>query len=89
MANLTNRQEPEPLEKKTGVESEPLGKKIRSRSRSPALIHPIYIRDAALMSFGSILEGPDPTQLKPLVEQALPMLIETLKDSSVVVKVRQ
>jgi len=43
-------------------------------------------RDAALMSFGSILEGPDPTQLKPLVEQALPMLIETLKDSSVVVK---
>ena len=41
------------------------------------------------MSFGSILEGPDPTQLKPLVEQALPMLIETLKDSSVVVKVRQ
>ena len=34
-------------------------------------------RDAALMSFGSILEGPDPAQLKPLVEQAMPMLINT------------
>jgi len=43
-------------------------------------------RDAALMAFGSILEGPDPTKLKPLVEQAMPMLIETMKDSSVVVK---
>jgi len=43
-------------------------------------------RDAALMSFGSILEGPDSTQLKPLVEQAMPMLIQTMKDSSVVVK---
>lgn len=39
------------------------------------------------MAFGCILEGPDPTQLKPLVEQAMPMLIETMKDSSVVVKV--
>ena len=39
------------------------------------------------MSFGSILEGPDPSQLKPVVDQALPMLIETMKDSSVVVKV--
>ena len=39
------------------------------------------------MAFGSILEGPDPTKLKPLVEQAMPMLIETMKDSSVVVKV--
>lgn len=43
-------------------------------------------RDAALMSFGSILEGPDPAQLKPLVEQAMPMLIELMKDGSVVVK---
>ena len=39
------------------------------------------------MSFGSILEGPDTTQLKPLVEQAMPMLIETMRDSSVVVQV--
>jgi len=43
-------------------------------------------RDAALMSFGSILEGPDAGQLKPLVEQAMPMLIELMKDTSVVVK---
>jgi len=43
-------------------------------------------RDAALMSFGSILDGPDPSQLKPLVEQAMPMLIELMKDNSVVVK---
>jgi len=43
-------------------------------------------RDAALMAFGSILEGPDSEKLKPLVEQAMPMLIETMKDSSVVVK---
>ena len=32
------------------------------------------------------MEGPDPQKLKPLVEQALPMLIETLKDSSVIVR---
>ena len=38
------------------------------------------------MSFGAILEGPDPANLKPLVEQAMPMLIELMKDNSVVVK---
>ena len=38
------------------------------------------------MSFGSILEGPDPDQLKPLVEQAMPMLVELMQDNSVVVK---
>merc|ERR1719348_1765264 len=38
------------------------------------------------MSFGSILEGPDPSQIKPMVEQAMPMLIELMKDNSVVVK---
>lgn len=43
-------------------------------------------RDAALMAFGAILEGPDPSNLKPLVEQAMPMLIELMKDPSVVVK---
>ncbi len=41
------------------------------------------------MAFGSILEGPDPTKLKPLVEQAMPMLIELMKDNSVVVKVNR
>ncbi|XP_059088722.1 importin subunit beta-1-like [Tigriopus californicus] len=43
-------------------------------------------RDAALMAFGSILEGPDPTNMKPIVEQAMPMLIELMLDQSVVVK---
>ena len=35
---------------------------------------------------GSILEGPDPAGLKPLVEQAMPLLIELLKDPSVAVR---
>ncbi len=52
------------------------------------VLHTVFCRDAALMAFGSILEGPDPTQLKPLVEQAMPMLIELMKDNSVVVKVK-
>lgn len=43
-------------------------------------------RDAAVMAFGSILEGPDPEKLKPIVEQAMPMLIELLTDGSVVVR---
>ncbi|KAL3854848.1 hypothetical protein ACJMK2_014087 [Sinanodonta woodiana] len=43
-------------------------------------------RDAAVMAFGSILEGPDPAKLKPIVEQAMPMLIELLKDPSVIVR---
>ena len=45
------------------------------------------LRDASLMAFGAILEGPDPTNLKPLVEQAMPMLIKLMADESVVVKV--
>ena len=36
-------------------------------------------RDAALTSLGSILEGPDPAQLKTLVEKAMAMLIEFLR----------
>lgn len=40
-------------------------------------------RDAALMVFGSILSGLDASTLKPLVEQALPTLIELMYDSSV------
>jgi len=43
-------------------------------------------RDAALMSFGAILEGPDANALRPLVDQAMPMLIEAMNDKSVVVK---
>lgn len=43
-------------------------------------------RDAALMAFGAILEGPDSTQLQPIVVEAMPILIELLKDESVAVK---
>ncbi|KAJ8681845.1 hypothetical protein QAD02_017637 [Eretmocerus hayati] len=43
-------------------------------------------RDAALMAFGSILGGLEPNTLRPLVEQAMPTLIELMNDCSVVVK---
>ncbi|XP_026288912.1 importin subunit beta-1 isoform X2 [Frankliniella occidentalis] len=43
-------------------------------------------RDAALMAFGSILGGLDPSNLKPLVEQAMPTLIKLMYDGSVVVR---
>ena len=43
-------------------------------------------RDAAVMCFGSILDGPDSKTLAPLVEQALPSIIEMLSDNSVAVK---
>ncbi|GAB6028323.1 Importin subunit beta-1 [Chamberlinius hualienensis] len=43
-------------------------------------------RDAAVMAFGSILEGPDPESLRPLVIQAMPKFFELMKDPSVVVK---
>lgn len=43
-------------------------------------------REAAIMTFGSILEGPDPTVLTPLVSQALPLLIDMMADSNEHVK---
>uniref|UniRef100_A0A8C5UCV7 Karyopherin subunit beta 1 n=1 Tax=Malurus cyaneus samueli TaxID=2593467 RepID=A0A8C5UCV7_9PASS len=43
-------------------------------------------RDAAVMAFGCILEGPEPNQLKRSVIQAMPTLIELMKDPSVVVR---
>ncbi|TFY83967.1 hypothetical protein EWM64_g25 [Hericium alpestre] len=43
-------------------------------------------REAAVMAFGSILVGPDPTVLTPLVNQALPILIDMMNDSNVHVK---
>lgn len=43
-------------------------------------------RDAAVMAFGSIIEGPSVEKLKPIVEQAMPMFIELLKDQSVIVR---
>ncbi|XP_050309987.1 importin subunit beta-1 isoform X2 [Anthonomus grandis grandis] len=44
------------------------------------------LRDASLMAFGSILGGLDNPTLKPLVEQAMPTLIELMYDSSVTVR---
>lgn len=38
------------------------------------------------MAFGSILEGPDATQLKIVVEQALPFLFKLMHDPSVNVR---
>ena len=43
-------------------------------------------RDAAVSSFGAIMEGPDEKMLEPLVKQALPVLIEMMKDEAVQVK---
>lgn len=46
-----------------------------------------HFREAAVMAFGSILDGPEPPLLTPLVTQALPTLIEmSMKDDSVPVK---
>lgn len=38
-------------------------------------------RDAAVMVFGSILDGPEETMLSPLVQQALSTLIQMMNDS--------
>ncbi|TRY65689.1 hypothetical protein DNTS_005539, partial [Danionella cerebrum] len=49
--------------------------------------HPDWrYRDASVMAFGSILEGPELSLLKPLVIQAMPTLIELMKDPSVCVR---
>lgn len=43
-------------------------------------------REAAVMSFGSILDGPEEKILEPLVAQALPTLIEMMSDESLHVR---
>ncbi|KIM58066.1 hypothetical protein SCLCIDRAFT_1218905 [Scleroderma citrinum Foug A] len=43
-------------------------------------------REAAVMTFGSILDGPDPGVLTPLVNQALPLLIGMMSDTNIHVK---
>ncbi|KAI0744690.1 ARM repeat-containing protein [Earliella scabrosa] len=45
-----------------------------------------HLREAAVMTFGSILEGPDPNVLTPLVNQALPILIDMMGDQNTHVK---
>lgn len=55
---------------------------IESNIKSPDWHH----REAAVMTFGSILDGPDPQLLAPLVSQALGLLIEMMQDSNTHVK---
>lgn len=43
-------------------------------------------REAAVMAFGSILDGPEEKILAPLVAQALPTLIEMMRDPSLQVR---
>ncbi|KAH8334301.1 importin subunit beta [Drosophila kikkawai] len=43
-------------------------------------------RDAAVMTFGSVLNGLETNTLKPLVEQAMPTLIRLMYDNSVIVR---
>lgn len=43
-------------------------------------------RDAAVLSLGSILEGPDPSVLSPFVSEISPLLIDLLEDSVVQVR---
>lgn len=45
-----------------------------------------HLREAAVMVFGSILEGPDPNVLAGLVSQALPILINMMADPNPAVK---
>ena len=43
-------------------------------------------RDAAIMAFGCILEGPESNLLTPIVSQAMEVLLQRLADPSVVVR---
>ncbi|CAF1234582.1 unnamed protein product [Adineta ricciae] len=43
-------------------------------------------REAAVMAFGSMLEGPDVASIKPIAEQAVPFLLELLRDPNVAVR---
>ena len=43
-------------------------------------------REAAVMAFGSMLEGPDVSSIKPIAEQAVPFFLELLRDSHIAVR---
>ncbi|WAR53701.1 hypothetical protein PtB15_3B210 [Puccinia triticina] len=63
----------------TGTSLAPLAQTV-----ADALVTPVILRDAAcIIAFGSILDGPDPKMLHPLVSQALPTLIEITQDPSI------
>jgi len=50
------------------------------------LTEPWNLREAALMAFGNILEGPSSDKMRELIELALPFLIQALSDSTVIVR---
>ncbi|CAG0913133.1 unnamed protein product [Notodromas monacha] len=43
-------------------------------------------REAAVMAFGSILEGPSNEKLKPMMDEALPVLMNLMSDTSIQVR---
>ncbi|CAK9438558.1 uncharacterized protein LODBEIA_P27820 [Lodderomyces beijingensis] len=43
-------------------------------------------REAAVMAFGSILDGPDSEQLKSIINQALPPILDLMEDKNLQVK---
>lgn len=43
-------------------------------------------RDAAVMAFGTMLDGPDPEKLKGIVSQAFPLLINLMNDPHIAVR---
>ena len=43
-------------------------------------------REAAIMAFGSVLEGPPAEKLKQYIDQAMSIIIERLSDESVVAR---
>ncbi|KAE9420302.1 hypothetical protein Angca_004986, partial [Angiostrongylus cantonensis] len=43
-------------------------------------------QEAAIMAFGSILDGPDPGKLMTLVEQAMPALIDSMAEKNVTIR---
>jgi importin subunit beta-1 len=43
-------------------------------------------REAAVMAFGSVMDGPEPSTLQPLVAQAFPVLISMLADPNSAVR---
>ena len=55
---------------------------IEGNIKSPDWHH----REAAVLAFGSILDGPDPHSLTPLVDQALPILLPMMQDKNLSVR---
>ena len=43
-------------------------------------------KEAAIMAFGSILEGPSTVSLAPIIQQALPLLMNCMTDQNIIVR---